>query len=114
MCRFAERRGTGYVAGRMTLILVVYLFHADLRLEKYFKMDLNDTIESAKAFDLVVDFLKCLWEDIRKYVSEVVNKPVSASDIKWCLSIPAIWTDHEKQLMKRVGIIALIPCLHLL
>lgn len=62
--------------------------------------------KSGKKFlvlDVIADYLRHLkdfvWEDIQKATSGRLQK----HEIRWCLTVPAIWTDADKQLMRRAA-----------
>ena len=43
---------------------------------------------------------------MKKYIFETINKkgvvPVD-NDIRWCLTVPAIWTDYSKEVMNQAA-----------
>ncbi|WP_406113788.1 Hsp70 family protein [Kitasatospora purpeofusca] len=42
-------------------------------------------------------------------VEEVQKSGFSADEIRWCLTVPAIWDDYQKQLMKEAAVAAGLP-----
>lgn len=76
-----------------------------LRLFEFFKMglfthdhlvrDTTGTVEK-DSLDVVVDYLKFLFEKIKEDLSKRVGKDISPVEIVWCLTIPAIWKEAEK------------------
>ncbi len=52
------------------------------------------------AVDVIADYLRFLkyfaWKDITK----VTSGHLKEKEIRWCLTVPAIWTDADKQLMR--------------
>jgi len=85
---------------------------------KYFKMDLFKSTDGFvtdpnapegkyKVIDVIVDYLKLFFEKIKKTLNEL--KIFDMEEIVWCLTIPAIWKDEQKEVMKivaeRVGLV---------
>lgn len=91
----------------------------DKAAEKYnffhnFKMQLREgrertangpviTINNGKKFaviDLITDYLKQLKDLALKETKAATSGILRENEIRWCLTIPAIWTDADKQLMR--------------
>ena len=53
--------------------------------------------------DLITDYLKKLKEDAQTAIKNSTAGKLEEREILWCLTIPAIWTDTEKQLMRRAA-----------
>lgn len=84
---------------------------------KNFKMHLRDVPEQASGqpvfsadsgqqfavLSVITDYLKCLrktvWEDLQGATSGFLKE----TELLWCLTIPAIWTDSEKGLMRQAA-----------
>lgn len=83
-----------------------------LNLFKFFKMglhtkdqlvmDTSGTVQK-EAMDLIVDYLTLLFEKIRDDLTGKVGKEIEPGEIIWCLTIPAIWTFHEKIAMRKAA-----------
>jgi len=68
--------------------------------------DINHQIQM-KTTDLVTIYLNCFWNHIQKqFQSYGIQQKISNEDISWCLSIPAIWEDKQKDLMKKCAFAA--------
>ncbi|KAH7426211.1 hypothetical protein KP509_11G090400 [Ceratopteris richardii] len=50
---------------------------------------------------LVVDYLRCLTDFIIQQLRASVNNNISKDDIQFCLTVPAIWDENAKQMMRR-------------
>ncbi|MEC4880158.1 MAG: Hsp70 family protein [Scytonema sp. PMC 1070.18] len=50
--------------------------------------------------DLITDYLKQLKDLVLKETKAATSGVLRENEIRWCLTIPAIWTDAEKQLMR--------------
>lgn len=53
--------------------------------------------------DLVSDYLKKLKEMALADVKEATSGHLRESEIRWCLTVPAIWSDADKQLMRQAA-----------
>jgi molecular chaperone DnaK (HSP70) len=61
---------------------------------------------SFKVVDIIADYLRLLWERMEVRL----NRKFVMSEIKWSLTIPAIWSDAEKAAMRKAAFKAgLIP-----
>ncbi|KAI5065046.1 hypothetical protein GOP47_0019741, partial [Adiantum capillus-veneris] len=49
---------------------------------------------------LVVDYLRCLSSFIVSELQVNYGKQFSVEDVQWCLTVPAIWNERAKQVMK--------------
>ncbi|WP_414548847.1 Hsp70 family protein [Anabaena sp. CCY 0017] len=61
------------------------------------------TTNNGKEFaviDLIADYLRLLKDLALKEIKEATKGYLRNEQIRWCLTIPAIWTDAEKQLMR--------------
>ncbi|KAH7283570.1 hypothetical protein KP509_34G014000 [Ceratopteris richardii] len=50
---------------------------------------------------LVVDYLRCLTDFIMDQLKCSIRNDLSMEDVQWCLTVPAIWDEKAKQLMRR-------------
>ncbi|KAH7445922.1 hypothetical protein KP509_01G028800 [Ceratopteris richardii] len=50
---------------------------------------------------LVVDYLRCLTDFIIQQLRASLNNNISKEDIQFCLTVPAIWDENAKQMMRR-------------
>lgn len=71
---------------------------------KFFKMELiknqrNITGTDISIIDAISAYLKFLKEEIMKKFTNRGVKDLKTSDIKWCLTIPAIWKEDQKHAM---------------
>ncbi len=53
--------------------------------------------------DLIADYLKRLKKFALKEIKDATAGYLKDSEILWCLTIPAIWTDADKQLMRHAA-----------
>lgn len=53
--------------------------------------------------DLIADYLKELKEYAIKNITSGITGLVEDRQIRWCLTVPAIWTNANKQLMRRAA-----------
>ena len=53
--------------------------------------------------DLIVDYLSELKDLILEEIHTTTSGHLKNKEILWCLTVPAIWTDAEKQLMRRAA-----------
>ncbi|KUN84208.1 Hsp70 family protein [Streptomyces griseoruber] len=63
----------------------------------------------AKAYPLVVGSLRRMYEIVRE---EVEGSGYLERQIRWCVTIPAIWDEAEKQLMRDAAVEAGMPADH--
>src|SRR3990167_4833390 len=68
-----------------------------LREGKEPKIEKNGRIFNVQ--EVIGDYLGLMKESILEFLREN-NQPTEDEKIFWCLTVPAIWTDQEKQLMK--------------
>ena len=82
-----------------------------------FKMQLREAQERTKAgpvittgngkrflvLKIIADYLQCMKEFIRQDLDKATSGKLKEEEILWCLTIPAIWTDADKQLMRRAA-----------
>ncbi|MEV4335494.1 Hsp70 family protein [Streptomyces sp. NPDC049590] len=62
--------------------------------------DSNDEEKRKKyhpSYDLIVAYLRQIYECA---LDQISASGYSADDIRWCLTVPAIWTDYQKQVMR--------------
>ncbi len=79
-----------------------------------FKMQLREAQERTEAgpvisagngkrflvLKIIADYLHCMKEFIRQDLDAATSGKLKEEEILWCLTIPAIWTDADKQLMR--------------
>jgi len=53
--------------------------------------------------DLIADYLKVLKDFALEYITSGVTGLLEERQIRWCLTVPAIWTNANKQLMRRAA-----------
>lgn len=89
----------------------------DYNLFQNFKMELREgknrtiggpviTTNNGKRFlvvDLIADYLAQMKGVIRQEIDAATSGFLKDNEILWCLTIPAIWTDADKQLMRRAS-----------
>jgi molecular chaperone DnaK (HSP70) len=81
-----------------------------------FKMQLHDSkdrtadgpriTQNGKQFlvlNLIADYLRFLKEDALAEIKAATSGYLQEDEIRWCLTIPAIWQDADKQLMRRAA-----------
>ncbi|MBB4983406.1 Hsp70 family protein [Streptomyces nymphaeiformis] len=92
----------------------------DVRYLKAFKMSLAPastegmevgeltatSLSADEAKNLVTLYLKQIF---RLAVEEVAASGFTEEEIRWCLTVPAIWGDYEKQLMREAAVAAGLP-----
>ncbi|KAH7296272.1 hypothetical protein KP509_26G016700 [Ceratopteris richardii] len=49
---------------------------------------------------LVVDYLRCFTEFIIDRLRVAIREDFSMNEVQWCLTVPAIWDEEAKQLMR--------------
>ncbi|KAH7283572.1 hypothetical protein KP509_34G014100 [Ceratopteris richardii] len=49
---------------------------------------------------LTVDYLRCLSDYIMEELNGAMRNDLSKKDVQWCLTVPAIWDEKAKQLMR--------------
>ena len=54
--------------------------------------------------DLIADYLKCIKQFALRQIFQETTGLVEAKQILWCLTVPAIWGDEQKQLMRQAAI----------
>jgi len=55
------------------------------------------------AVDVIADYLRFLKDFAWKDITKVTSGYLKEEEIRWCLTVPAIWTDADKQLMRRAA-----------
>ena len=68
-------------------------------------MDRNTLIESTKKSEIPLfvscrELIRCLKDDFLQILSQQRNAINPEKDIRWVLTVPAIWTDAAKQFMR--------------
>ncbi|MEY3199266.1 MAG: hypothetical protein RJA13_1224 [Bacteroidota bacterium] len=53
--------------------------------------------------DIIADYLRFLKDFVWKDIQEATSGHLKESEIRWCLTVPAIWTDADKQLMRQAA-----------
>ncbi|XP_060596890.1 heat shock 70 kDa protein 12A-like [Ruditapes philippinarum] len=109
----------GYTAESKYAELVAEEKHEQWYFFRRFKMMLFDKIEDAcgkqlsakKVFSMVIKFLK---DDLLEECSNQLGDSINDKDVKWVLTVPAIWNDVAKQFMREAAIKAGIMKEHLL
>ncbi len=64
------------------------------------------TAQSGKKYlvtDLISDYLSLLKDEVMKELMHNTAGYINTSEIRWCLTVPAIWTDKDKQLMREAA-----------
>ncbi|KAJ3370745.1 hypothetical protein GGF31_003767 [Allomyces arbusculus] len=91
---------------RFKLLLDAKLAHRDKAIEKLKALG-KDTV------DVIADYLRALVEFMSKYIEHADPKTgLNPFHVRWCLTIPTMWTDAAKQKMYRAMFKAdLIPSL---
>ncbi|MFC8353823.1 Hsp70 family protein [Streptomyces cyaneofuscatus] len=94
---------------------------SDIRYVKSFKMSLApltrgtgekpvelpaELIASDEATGLITLYLQKIYKEA---VDEIKRSGFTEDEIRWCLTVPAIWGDYEKQLMRRAAVDAGLP-----
>lgn len=69
-------------------------------------VDLPCTSPRRKAESLIVSYLRCLYDTA---LEQITASGYSAEDIRWCITVPAIWTDEQKQAMRDIAKSAGLP-----
>jgi hypothetical protein len=59
--------------------------------------------EKFLVIDLIADSLRFLKDEALKEIKEATSGYLKENNIRWCLTVPAIWTDADKQLMRRAA-----------
>ena len=77
-----------------------------------FKMDLRENKKSrgpvsygssghqVRTQDLIADYLRFIKDIFFEEIRELVGTSLRDDEIQWCLTVPAIWSDGEKQIMR--------------
>ena len=55
------------------------------------------------AVDVIADYLRFLKDFAWKDITEATSGHLKEKEIRWCLTVPAIWSDADKQLMRRAA-----------
>jgi hypothetical protein len=79
---------------------------SDLDYKHSFKMGLIDEANAAETISLVAAYLR---ELVGYATSRIGKSGYSEDEIRWCLTVPAIWTDFQKQAMRKAAEIAGLP-----
>ncbi|MFD9164037.1 Hsp70 family protein [Streptomyces sp. NPDC059558] len=64
------------------------------------------TLSPAKSKELVTHYLRNIYS---LAVAEIEQSGHSRDEIRWCLTVPAIWSDYQKQLMWQAAVGAGLP-----
>lgn len=87
-----------------------YHFFRDFKMELYEgknRIDNSPYVTSnGKRFlviDLIADYLRAMKELALKEINEATNNTLKLSDIRWVITIPAIWKDRDKKLMRKAA-----------
>ncbi|WP_143034576.1 MULTISPECIES: Hsp70 family protein [unclassified Streptomyces] len=66
----------------------------------------SEAISSEEAKELVALYLKKIFQEA---MAEITRSGFSEDEIRWCVTVPAIWGDYEKQLMREAAETAGLP-----
>jgi molecular chaperone DnaK (HSP70) len=95
--------------------------HSDLTLYQNFKMDLQANLgtpltledergahgrDAPDTYRLVV---LCLRQAFRQALEVITAGPYVESDIRWCVTVPAIWDGYTRDLMRKAAVAAGLP-----
>jgi actin-like ATPase involved in cell morphogenesis len=96
----------GYDARKRWNAAAVGKSASDLRYSHSFKMGLVDERNAESTIALVSAYLSQLV----KYAEQRIQQSgYSTDEIRWCLTVPAIWTDFQKQAMRKAAEAAGLP-----
>ena len=59
--------------------------------------------QSFVVLDVIADYLRLMYGVAREELGNVTSGILKDEEILWCLTIPAIWTDADKQLMRHAA-----------
>lgn len=59
--------------------------------------------QSFPVIDLITDYLKLMKEIILGQIQKATGDYINPKEILWCLTVPAIWTEREKQFMRQAA-----------
>lgn len=109
----------GWEAYRAWRTRGVDLHRTGHRYKKHFKMSLarpvdEESLRSGLALDdaetspqwLIAAFLKQIY---RRALAEIAKSGYHADEIGWCLTVPAMWDDYQKQVMRQAAYEAGMP-----
>ncbi|WP_157857835.1 Hsp70 family protein [Streptomyces durhamensis] len=66
----------------------------------------SESLSSDEAKRLVICYLEKIFQEA---VGEITRSGFSEDEIRWCVTVPAIWGDYEKQLMREAAEAAGLP-----
>ncbi|MFD8865775.1 Hsp70 family protein [Streptomyces sp. NPDC059590] len=66
----------------------------------------SESFSSAETKSLVTLYLEKIFQEV---VGEIMRSGFSEDEIRWCVTVPAIWGDYEKQLMREAAEAAGLP-----
>ncbi len=81
---------------------------------KYFKMQLKYSQSGMfspkekpnvtfNVIEVIADYLRLLYESVMESLEEKFGRRLQNDEVRWCLTIPAIWEDSQKQAMKKAA-----------
>ncbi len=83
-------------------------FFENFKMELYHQKSDNPVLvnkgKKFRVIDLIADFIRKLKEEVLSNLDKITNGTTYASEIRWLLTVPAIWTDSNKQLMREAAI----------
>ncbi len=59
--------------------------------------------EKIYVIDLIAKYIRLIKEEALKEIKNSTSGELKDQEIRWCLSIPAIWKDKDKDLMRRAA-----------
>ena len=63
----------------------------------------TDNNQTYAVLNLVVDYLKEVKKVVMNHMPSTVTGALKESEMLWCLTVPAIWSDADKQLMREAA-----------
>ncbi|MCB9418804.1 MAG: HSP70 family protein [Ardenticatenaceae bacterium] len=88
-----------------------YDFFPSFKMELHQELDQGDTLPSIKTpngkeylvTSLISDFLSLLKDEVLEELNRNTAGYINPKEILWCLTVPAIWTDRDKQFMREAA-----------
>jgi len=74
--------------------------------------EITDPINGRKfnVVNVIADYLKFIWGVIKNKFINISTRTINESDIRLCITVPAIWSDHAKMVMKEaVKLAGILP-----
>ncbi|MCF2145843.1 HSP70 family protein [Desmonostoc muscorum LEGE 12446] len=63
----------------------------------------DGTGEKIPVINLIADYISLIKDEALKEIKNSTSGELKDEDIRWCLTIPAIWKDEDKDLMRRAA-----------